>query len=117
MKKPNIIYVFPDQYRQQAMSFWQKAEYKDALRGVSDPVHTPNIDKFAQESLVMTQAISTCPLCSPYRGMLLSGRFPEHNGVKSNCNNLRTSSLKEDITCWTRWWLFFRWIKTSGFRD
>lgn len=101
MKQPNIIYVFPDQYRQQAMGFWQKSKYKEALRGVTDPVHTPNIDKFADESLVLTQAISTCPLCSPYRGMLFSGRFPEQNGVKSNCNNLRPDSLKEDMVCMT----------------
>ncbi|QUI25410.1 sulfatase [Vallitalea pronyensis] len=101
MKKPNIVYVFPDQYRIHAMGFWRKPEYRDALRGVSDPVHTPNLDKFADESIVLTQAVSTCPLCSPYRGMLFSGRYPEQNGVKHNCNNMRTDSLREDITCLT----------------
>lgn len=83
------------------MSFWQKAPYKEAIKGVTDPVFTPNIDRLADEGLVLTQAVSTCPLCSPYRGMLFSGRFPEQNGVRSNCNSMRTDSLKEDITCMT----------------
>ena len=101
MKKPNIIYVFPDQYRIQALSLWQEEGYKDVLRGVTDPVFTPNIDRFAKESLIMTQAVSNFPLCSPYRGMLLSGRFPEQNGVKANCNSIRPDSLREDIVCLT----------------
>ena len=99
--KPNIIYVITDQHRKNAMGFWSKDEYKDKMKGVGDPVITPNMDNFADESVVFTQAISNCPLCSPYRGMLLSGRYPENNGVSFNCKAGRTSSLREDIKCFT----------------
>ncbi len=67
--QPNIIWIFGDQMRAQATGY------------MGDPnVHTPNIDRLAQEGLALTSAVSGCPLCCPYRGSLLSGRYP-HNAV------------------------------------
>lgn len=100
-RKPNLVYIMADQWRRQAFSFWQKDRYKTYIKGVTDPVHTPHIDTVAEEGLVFTQAVSNYPLCSPYRGMLFSGRFPQSNGVNMNCKAGRTSSLREDITCFT----------------
>lgn len=100
-KKANIVYVITDQYRRQAMGFWNQPKYKESINQVTDPVLTPNIDEFANDSVVFTRAISNCPVCSPYRAMLMSGRFPENNGVRNNCKAGRISSLKEDITCFT----------------
>ncbi len=76
MKKqpPNLVFVFPDEFRQQAIGFMGQ-----------DPVVTPNLDAFAGESLVLTQAVSNCPICSPYRGMLFTGKYPLANGVVTNC--------------------------------
>ncbi|MEZ4862917.1 MAG: sulfatase [Caldilineaceae bacterium] len=66
---PNIIWIFGDQLRAQATGY------------MGDPnVHTPNIDRLAQEGLALTGAVSGCPLCCPYRGSLLSGRYP-HQAV------------------------------------
>ena len=58
---PNIIYVFPDQYRNQAMGFWNQEGFRDKVNFRGDPVHTPNIDTFARESMVLTSAQSNCP--------------------------------------------------------
>ena len=44
---PNIIYVFPDQYRNQAMGFWSQDGFRDKVNFEGDPVHTPNLDAFA----------------------------------------------------------------------
>jgi len=61
---------------------------------------TPNVDRLADQGVVFTQAISTFPLCSPYRGMMLSGKLPHRNGVVLNCNDQRpVSQLREDVTC------------------
>ena len=98
-KKPNLIYVFPDQMRRQAMGFWKKPEYASLLRGTSDPVHTPNLDRFADESLVFTQAVSTTPLSSPHRAMLFSGKYPHKNGVKWNCRADRENQLDPRAEC------------------
>lgn len=91
MKHPNLIYFFPDQWRQQALGFMN-----------ADPVITPNLDQFSQESLVLENAISNFPLCSPYRGMLLTGKYPYSNGVIANCNSNRNTYgvyLKKDERC------------------
>ena len=65
---PNIIYVFPDQYRNQAMGFWRQDGFRDKVNFEGDPVHTPNLDAFARESMVLSSAQSNCPLSSPHRG-------------------------------------------------
>lgn len=64
-KKPNVIWVFGDQHRAQALG----------CNG--DPnLHTPNIDNLAVSGVNFTQAVSGFPLCCPYRGSLLTGIYP-----------------------------------------
>ncbi|RLD11962.1 MAG: sulfatase [Chlamydiae bacterium] len=77
-KMPNLIYVFPDQFRRQSLGFLNE-----------DPVITPNLNKFASESLVLTDCVSCYPLCSPYRAMLLTGKYPAQNKVLTNCHSRR----------------------------
>lgn len=99
-KAPNVVYVFPDQFRKHAMGFWDTPEFKGAIRTKADPVETPVLDNFAKEAVVLTNMVSNCPLCSPHRGMLFSGQFPGKSGVTLNCNSNRpVSSLREDAIC------------------
>ncbi len=99
-EQPNLIYVFPDQYRNQAMEFWGKEGFSDKVNFKADPVHTPNLNDFARQSVVLTSAMSNCPLSSPHRGMLLTGMYPNKSGIPLNCNSSRPiSSLREDATC------------------
>ena len=77
---PNVIYVFPDQYRNQAMEFWGQDGFRDKVNFRNDPVHTPNLNSFAREALVLSSAQSNCPLSSPHRGMLLTGMYPNKSG-------------------------------------
>ena len=74
--RPNLIIVYPDQMRGQAMGFLNE-----------DPVITPNLDRFARESLVLPQAVSNYPVCSPSRAMLWTGKYPHKNNVLANCNS------------------------------
>ena len=97
---PNIIYVFPDQFRNQALEFWNQEGFRDRVNFQADPVQTPNLNAFARESMVLTSAQSNCPLSSPHRGMLLTGMYPNKSGVPLNCNSTRPiSSLREDAEC------------------
>jgi arylsulfatase A-like enzyme len=73
-KKPNLLFVFGDQWRRQAMGFMNQ-----------DPVLTPVFDRFAGESLVLDNAVSGRPVCSPYRASLITGRYPISHGVTVNC--------------------------------
>lgn len=101
-KKPNILYIFPDQYRIHAMGFWNTKEYNGALPTPGDPVVTPNIDKLASQSAVFTQVSSTHPVCSVHRAMLMSGIFPGMNGVEGvNCHADRPQGIRHDISSLT----------------
>lgn len=100
VQQPNVIYIFPDQFRNCALSFWGEEGFRDQVNFRPDPTITPNLNALAKESFVLSSAVSNCPLSSPHRGMLLSGMYPERNGVTLNCMEERPiSSLKEDITC------------------
>lgn len=99
-QRPNIIYVYPDQFRNQAMAFWNEPDYAEHIGWKADPVRTPRLDGFADESIVFSRAMSNCPLSSPYRGIFLTGMYPERNGITLNCMAERPqSSLREDATC------------------
>lgn len=88
---PNIIYVFADAYRQQAVGCMN-----------ADPVATPNLDGFAEQSVKLSHCVSTQPICSPYRGMLMSGLYPHRSGVGRNCNSGRPDSyLRPETRCWS----------------
>ena len=99
--KPNILFICTDQQRRAAMGFWHKDEYRDSLLGAPDPVHTPNLDALADESIVVSEAYSSYPVCSPFRAMLFSGRYPEDNGVWQNCCPNRSDELRGDIPTFT----------------
>ena len=62
--RPNLIWIFGDQHRAQALGY------------EGDPnLCTPNLDRFATEALLPV-GIGGCPLCCPYRGSLLTSRYP-----------------------------------------
>ncbi len=70
---PNLLFVFADQWRAQAFGY------------AGDPnVSTPNVDRFAAESLNFTNAVSGCPVCSPYRASLMTGVYPHRHGMMVN---------------------------------
>lgn len=99
-KLPNVIYVFPDQFRNQAMEFWGQEGFREHVNFRNDPVKTPRLNEFAKQSVVLSAAQSNCPLSSPHRGSLLTGMYPNKSGVALNCNSTRPiSSLREDVEC------------------
>jgi len=74
MRKPNVIFIFPDQMRGEAMHC---AGNKDII--------TPNLDKLASEGMLFTNAISNTPVCVPARGSLMTGRYPlSHRAVTND---------------------------------
>jgi arylsulfatase A-like enzyme len=97
LNKPNVLIIFPDQLRRYSAGYWSEPEYKRYVMGKPDPVFTPNIDKLAKTGVVFTNAISNFPLCSPYRGMLMSGMYPEQNGIWNNCVKGRKDNLREEV--------------------
>ncbi|MGV0806310.1 sulfatase family protein [Mycolicibacterium setense] len=44
-------------------------------------VASPHLDQLAAEGVLFTRAHATAPLCSPSRGSLFTGRYPQSNGL------------------------------------
>lgn len=72
-RRPNVIYLFSDEHRWHSISCTELPELK-----------TPNLARLAEESAEFTQCISNYPVCSPYRAMLLTGRWPYETGIIDN---------------------------------
>lgn len=78
---PNVVFVFYDQYRPDIIGAY----------GGGNNVTTPNLDRLAGEGMRFTNALSTTPVCTPYRGMLMTGRYPTHTGIMLNFLEANTS--------------------------
>ena len=55
---------------------------------------TPNLDRLAGEVLNFRNAVSVCPVCTPYRAALMTGRYPDlAPACSSTTLTCRTSEL------------------------
>jgi arylsulfatase A-like enzyme len=72
-EKPNVVFILTDQWRVSALGY-----------AGNQVVKTPHIDRFAGESVNFANAVSVCPVCTPYRGSLLTGRYPTSTGMFLN---------------------------------
>jgi len=55
--------------------------WKDIACYGSEFYETPNLDRLAQEGISFTDAYASCPVCSPTRGSILTGKYPATLGL------------------------------------
>jgi arylsulfatase A-like enzyme len=79
-KRMNVLYVFSDQHR----------DCSTPGKPFS-PVKAPVMEKFARENFVVENCISNFPLCTPYRGIFMSGRWSQQTGLMGNGPALKAS--------------------------
>ncbi len=70
LSKPNIIIIYADDLG-----------YGDLACYGAPNIETPNIDRLAAEGIRFTNYLSASNVCSPSRGALLTGRYPQRNGL------------------------------------
>jgi len=81
-KRPNILFILPDQLRSQALGCMGNPDCK-----------TPNIDRMASEGLVLPNTFANTPVCCPARANILTGTYTHRNGMVANDLRLRESQL------------------------
>lgn len=78
--QPNILYIFSDQHR-----------FCDTGFSGNTEVETPNLDALAKRGAWFSSCYSTCPLCVPARGSILTGCHALHHGAVANDLPVRTT--------------------------
>ncbi len=72
-QRPNVLYVIADMERAYSMGCYGDTNAR-----------TPHFDALSKQGLRLNAAISTTPVCCPYRAGLMSGQYAHHNGMMSN---------------------------------
>lgn len=81
--KPNIIFILADDLG-----------YMDV--GMNNPktfYETPNIDVLAAKGMRFKQGYAACPVCSPTRGSIMTGKYPPRTGVTDYIPGMRSAKL------------------------
>ena len=81
-ERPNILYILPDQVRASSLPLYGETQ-----------IDTPHLDRLAGESVTLTNAVATAPVCTPYRSMLLTGRHPQTTGHVMNFMRTRHDEI------------------------
>jgi len=68
--RPNVIFILMDDLGWADLGCYGSKFYE-----------TPNIDRLAAEGMRFTNAYSACPVCSPTRASVLTGRYPARIGL------------------------------------
>ncbi len=70
MSKPNILFILMDDLGWRDLGCYGSSFYE-----------TPRLDKLATEGMLFTDAYASCPVCSPTRASMLTGKYPARVGV------------------------------------
>ncbi|QOV91588.1 sulfatase [Humisphaera borealis] len=68
--KPNIVVFLVDDLGQRDIGCYGSTFYE-----------TPNLDKLAKQGALFTDAYAACPVCSPSRASLMTGKYPQRTGI------------------------------------
>ena len=69
-QQPNVIVILADDLGWADLTAYGSTFYE-----------TPNLDKLASNGIRFTQSYATCPVCSPTRASMMTGKYPVKTGV------------------------------------
>lgn len=69
-KPLNVVFFLADDLGQRDLGVYGSSFYE-----------TPNLDRLAREGARFTRAYAACPVCSPTRASILTGRYPQRTGI------------------------------------
>ena len=70
---PNLVIFLSDQHSYDMVGAYGNQQ-----------IITPNLDQLAKDGVLLNNAFSSQPVCTPFRGMLMSGMQPLKNGAFVN---------------------------------
>lgn len=70
VKRPNVLFILADDFGYHDMSCMGSKYYE-----------TPNIDRIANQGVMFTNGYAACPVCSPSRASIMTGKFTARHGI------------------------------------
>lgn len=67
---PNVVFILVDDLGWRDLGCFGSSFYE-----------TPNVDRLAATGMKFTQAYAACPVCSPTRASILTGKYPQRLGI------------------------------------
>jgi len=74
LRRPNIVFILTDDQRFDAMGFM----------GAYPFLETPNMDRIREEGVHFKNSFVVLSMCGPSRASILTGTYPQVNGVTTN---------------------------------
>jgi arylsulfatase A-like enzyme len=72
-KRPNILFLMPDQLRAQSLGCMGNADVK-----------TPHLDRLAADGVLFRNTFANTPVCCAARAAILTGKYAHRNGMVAN---------------------------------
>ena len=69
-RKPNFVFILMDDLGWKDVGVYGSAFYE-----------TPNINRLAEHGMRFSDAYAACPVCSPTRASILTGKYPARVGI------------------------------------
>jgi len=80
-RRPNIVLILADDLGYGDLGCYGNRE-----------IRTPHLDRMAQEGVRFTSFMVSWPACTPSRGSILTGRYPQRNGLYDMIRNNEVNS-------------------------
>ena len=85
-ERPNLVMIFTDDQRYDAVGY-----------AGNDAVHTPNLDRLAQQGLIFRNCFVNTSICAVSRANLLSGQYPGRHGIDDFHKTFTPEQLRRTV--------------------
>lgn len=87
--RPNIVVLLADDLGYTDLACYGSSFYE-----------TPNLDAMAKDGIMFTQAYAACPVCSPSRAALLTGKYPARLDTTDFFHDQDSKKAQRKLAAW-----------------
>ena len=81
--KPNVVFILADDLGYMDIGAYNPKSFYE----------TPNVDRLAAQGMRFTDGYAACPVCSPTRASIMTGKYPVRTGITAHIGQNRSGKL------------------------